>query len=134
MVSSSNLNTLGGGQMKSSELNSHITGTYFSSNKGSDYYCISIREWGSSEWKRLELDHNAMHDILPYLKSNTFQDGFVPDLNLVRQTKIKRYVICLENVSKNRNALTAIDTETYNSLRQFLRIRVEDDDTEWEEC
>ena len=120
--------------MKSSELNSHITGTYFSSNKGSDYYCISIREWGSSVWKRLELDHYAMHDVIPYLKSDTFQDGFVPDLNLVRQTKIKRYVICLENVSKNRNALTAIDTETYNSLRQFLRIRVEDDDTEWEEC
>ena len=116
---------------KSSALRSHITGKTFGYKKG-DFFSFDYNgKYGSACYMRLELTKDHLDDILPYLQSTVFQEGFEthPSL-LVRSRTDNKQTVCLNNDKSGASAYARIDDEIFDNLKQFLRIRVGDD---WED-
>ena len=149
MVSSSNLNTLGGGQMskvslasklfKTSELSYFLDRSFWEDGDFPMSYSIGIRpDAYSTGWERLELNSNEFTDIFPYLKTEVFNKGFwktCPTLIKPRTGNVKPLsLVFLENINSGDTAYCVINHETLSRLQQFLAIRVSDDEEDWQEC
>ena len=116
---------------KSSALRSHITGKTFGYKKG-DFFSFDYNgKYGSACYFRLELTKDHLDDILPYLQSTIFQDGFEKHKSLlVRSRTDNKQTVCLNNDKSGASAYARIDDVMFDNLIQFLRIRVGDD---WED-
>ena len=110
---------------KSSALRSHITGKTFGYKKG-DFFSFDYNgKYGSPCYMRLKLTKEHLDDILPYLQSTIFQDGFEkhPSL-LVRSRTDNKQTVCLNNDKSGASAYARVDDVMFNNLIQFLHIRV----------
>ena len=116
---------------KGSALRSFITGKDFGYNKRDTFSIDYQGGYRDPCWMRLDLTKDHLDDILPYLQSTVFQEGFEKHKSLLIRSRVdNKRTVCLNNHKSGATAYARIDDEMFDNLKQFLRIRVGND---WED-